>query len=128
MAKRIYKYKEDFPDMLIEHMGNGYSFQAFAGVIKVSERVLYDWLDQIPEFNEAYEEAKARCRAKWEQFGIEGMFMGGKDNPFNATVWVFNMKNRFGWTDKREDKVETKTQIVIQESQAKALNKLLENE
>lgn len=50
------------------------------------------------EFRVTVKEAQALCEVWWERRGRE-MAMG-KDG--NATVWIFNMKNRFGWRDKQE--------------------------
>lgn len=49
-------------------------------------------------------EAARRKRLKfWEELAIEG--------KINASVWTFNMKNRFGWRDRpesneKEDRIE----------------------
>lgn len=96
------KYKPEYCEMLIEHMASGLSYDTFPAVANCSLAVLYDWEKRHPEFLEAKKEAFNRNRLFWEKVGIEGMFMGGKDNPFNATVWIFNMKNRFSWRDKVE--------------------------
>ena len=37
--------------------------------------------------------------------------MGGKDNPFNSTIWIFNMKNRFNWRDKKETTVDVSDDV-----------------
>lgn len=106
-----YKYKKEYTDLLIKHMSEGLSFESFAGLIGVARSTLYDWVDTIPEFAAAKEEAWARSLLHWERVGKEGMFMGGKDNPFNATVWVFSMKNKFSWSDRVEQKVEGKMSL-----------------
>lgn len=87
-------------------MEKGLSFEAFAGLIKVSKQTLYTWCEKHAEFKEAKEIGEGLAHLWWERTGIEGLFMGGKDNPFNATVWVFSMKNRFGWRDKPKDEDE----------------------
>jgi hypothetical protein len=88
--------------MLIEHMAIGMSFESFAGIIGVCEDTIYEWAKVHKDFSEAKRHAFARNRVFWEQAGISGLYMGGKENPFNSTVWVFNMKNRFGWRDTKE--------------------------
>ena len=98
-------YKPEYCQQLIEHMAQGLSFESFAGIIGTCTQTIYNWLDKHPEFLEAKKQAFAQNRVFWEKAGLNGMFMGGKDNPFNATVWVFNMKNRFGWADKKETTV-----------------------
>lgn len=55
-------------------------------------------LEDSEDFRETVKEAKALCEHWWEERGRE-MAMG---EDGNATVWIFNMKNRFGWKDKTE--------------------------
>lgn len=42
-------------ELLIEHMSNGYSFEAFGGVVRVSRQTLYTWVGKYKEFAEAKE-------------------------------------------------------------------------
>ena len=53
----------------------------------------------LRETDRAYWIKKAHdlCRVWWERHGRK-MTTGEADG--NATVWIFNMKNRFGWNDK----------------------------
>jgi len=55
-------------------------------------------LEDSEDFRETVKEAKALSEHWWEERGRE-MAMGADGN---ATVWIFNMKNRFGWKDKTE--------------------------
>lgn len=55
-------------------------------------------LEDSEDFRETVKNAKALCEHWWEERGRE-MAMGSEGN---ATVWIFNMKNRFGWKDKTE--------------------------
>lgn len=95
------KYKPEFCKMLIEHMEQGFSYESFAGLIGVCKQTIYSF-EKHTEFLDSKKIAFEKNRLFWEKAGITGMFMGGKDNPFNSTVWVFNMKNRFNWSDKKE--------------------------
>jgi hypothetical protein len=81
-------------------MAEGYSFLSFGGVVDppVSTQTLYDWMEAHPEFLEARKKGESACRRWWETQGKIGMHM----KVFNSTVWIFNMKNRFKWTDKHE--------------------------
>jgi hypothetical protein len=106
------KYKPEYCQMLIDHMASGLSYECFGAVIDVARSTIYEW-EKIPEFSDAKKTAFDKNRMFWEKAGLNGMFMGGKDNPFNATVWVFNMKNRFNWRDKSDVKEESKQDINI---------------
>ena len=55
-------------------------------------------LEDSPEFRETIKNAKDLCECWWEDRGQEM----SKDGIGNATVWIFNMKNRFGWQDKSQ--------------------------
>lgn len=55
-------------------------------------------MEDEPLFQRAEKRRKALCRVWWEKRGRE--MAGGADG--NATVWIFNMKNRFGWRDKTD--------------------------
>lgn len=94
------KYKEEYCDMLIRHMESGLSFDSFAAVIKVNRDSLYEWVKVHPEFSDAQKEAYSQNLLFWEKIGISGMV--GRIPDFNATVWIFNMKNRHGWRDKQD--------------------------
>jgi len=95
-------YDPKFCQMLIDHMAGGLSFESFAGVIGTCRDTLYNWAKEYSEFFDAKKQGFAKNRLYWEKAGNAGMYMGGKENPFNATVWIFNMKNRFGWADRTE--------------------------
>src|SRR5688572_10998862 len=96
------KYKPEYPAELSKHFGKGGSYEAFAGVVGVAIQTLYDWEKRHPEFLAAKQEGVSLSQHVWEQIGMAGMT--GKISGFNATVWIFNMKNRFGWRDARDVK------------------------
>lgn len=101
--------------MLIDHMAKGYSYESFAGLIGVCKQTIYSF-EKYQEYLDSKKVAFEKNRLFWEKAGITGMFMGGKDNPFNSTVWVFNMKNRFNWSDKKEtthDITEKTSKLII---------------
>lgn len=55
-------------------------------------------LEDSEEFRIAEKERQALCEVWWERQGRK-MTVEGQGN---ATVWIFNMKNRFGWRDRQE--------------------------
>ena len=102
----VSKYKKEYCKLLIKHMETGYSFETFGAGIEVAPSTLYNWVDAHPEFKEAKKIAFAKCQMFWEKMGMEGIFMGGKDNPFQAGMWNFNMGARFRWSNKVEQKID----------------------
>ncbi len=92
-------FKKEYCSQLIDHMDKGYSFESFAGIIGIARSTLYRWEKHL-EFKEAKEIGFAKCLLFWEKIGIDACM--GKIMGFNGTSYVFNMKNRFNWKDKRE--------------------------
>ena len=86
-------YKEEFDDMLIKHMAEGESFEAFAAVINVSRTTLYNWVEHIPSFSHAKQIGTPKALRHWERAGMWGTF--GKVKNFNANSWKYSMANRF---------------------------------
>jgi len=105
-------YKPEYCDALIEHMKGGLSFESFAGRCGVCKQTLYAWCEAHKEFNEAKAIGESLSLLWWEQAGKAGLLgqtVKQADGTvvnfksFNATVWIFSMKNRFGWRDRHPD-------------------------
>ena len=90
---------------VIKYMSKGYSKEACAGLFGISKQTFYNWASKHPEFLDAIKRGETASLLYWERTGLEGVQSG---NKFNATVWIFNMKNRFGWRDKKELGIESK--------------------
>ena len=91
-------YKPEYCQKLIDHMTGGLSIEAFAALIPCSKATIYNWVKIYPEFLNAKKIGEGYSRLFWEKAGIEGMYAPN----FSASVWIFNLKNRFGWVDKKE--------------------------
>ena len=87
--------KDNTPKLLIEHMREGNSFISFCARHSIPRRTAYNWLEKHPEFKEAKEIGDKEAQSWWEDLGRTLALKG------NSAVYIFNMKNRFGWTDKR---------------------------
>lgn len=100
-AGRPTKYRPEYCQQIIDHMAQGLSKEAFAGAIGVHKETIYNWAEANPEFSDAIKNGEQVCRLFWESLGIQGAT--GSD-AFNATAWIFNMKNRFHeeWRDRHE--------------------------
>ena len=90
-------------------MSKGFSFESFGAVAKTSKDTLYEWVKKYPEFADAKNEATSFCRMFWERLGVAAIISRsehqGGSKSLNSAVWIFNMKNRFGWRDKQPDEV-----------------------
>jgi hypothetical protein len=94
------KYKKEFDELLIKHMESGMSFMSFAALVGVNVDTLYEWERKQKSFSEAKQVAFNKNLLFWERLGVAGT--AGKIHNFNSTTWIFNMKNRHGWRDRRE--------------------------
>lgn len=110
-AGRPTKYKEEYCDMLIDHMAEGYSFETFGAVVDVCKDTLYEWVKVHEEFSDAFKRAKLKCQMTWEKAGgIDAL----SAERFNAGLYKLHMVNRFGWADKKEVSVPEDSSIKIE--------------
>lgn len=83
-------------------MSRGYSYESFAGVIRVHVSIMYDWEARHWEWKRAKEEAFAACRLWWEKQVVDNIL-----NPqLQGSVWTINMQNRFGWKTKAHNEID----------------------
>lgn len=87
-------------ELVCEHIASGLSQDSFPEADwDTVERYIRDFPDDFPA--EKLKMAARRNRLYWETRGICGM--NGDIPGFNATAWIFNMKNRFkDWNDTRQ--------------------------
>ena len=64
----------------------------------IGESAWYTLMEDSEEFRQAEEMRLALSEVWWHKQG-RAMVTGGQGN---SAVWIFNMKNRFGWRDKQE--------------------------
>lgn len=95
-------YKPEYCEALIEHMKKGYSFESFGATMGISRDNVYEWAKKHPEFSEAKKLALDQSLLYWERQGKKGLWSHARGKQFNATVWIFNMKNRHNWRDNKE--------------------------
>ncbi|NQX99779.1 MAG: hypothetical protein HRT70_01350 [Flavobacteriaceae bacterium] len=98
-------YREEYAEMLIQHMSQGMTYTSFAGhpEVRVNVDTLYNWEKLHPAFSEAKSIGKAASEYFLLEAGHSSLF--DKQN-FNTTMWYMMMKNMHGWRDKQETTVE----------------------
>lgn len=115
-AGRPTDYKPEYCKKLIAHMTKGLSFESFAASIDSCKQTLYGWVDKFPEFLDAKRKGESKSLEWWEKAGQEGLWSeitydaNGKPESrkvLNATIWIFNMKNRHKWRDRHDVDVKT---------------------
>ena len=75
--------------------GSAVEMQCMVGVARSAWETL---LEDSEDFRSTVKSAQALCQVWWERQGRK--MTTGADG--NATVWIFNMKNRFSWHDKQQ--------------------------
>lgn len=95
------KYRADFPGRALKLMRAGASLCEVAADLGISEETIHVWKrdGKHKAFSEALASGVSLAQAWWERLGRAGA--AGKVNVQPA-VWIFTMKNRFEWTDKKE--------------------------
>lgn len=80
-------------------MADGYSIDCFPGA---SVKTIRAYVKAFPEDfpPEKLERAAREGLLVWERLGLAGV--KGELAKFNATAWIFNMKNRAAWRDRIE--------------------------
>jgi len=98
-AGRPTKYKPEMCKKVIEFGKQGMSKCEIGVRLDISHDTFCRWQKENTKFSEAVKEAMRHSQAWWEEKGREATF-GGVDG-FNATSYIFNMKNRFRdeWND-----------------------------
>lgn len=97
-------YKPEFCEKVIELGELGASLTEMAASIGVRASAFNNWRKKYPEFEEAVEHAQMLSQTWWEKTGRSRVF---NDDPFNATAYIFTMKNMFRetWADVRETRM-----------------------
>jgi hypothetical protein len=95
------KYKKGYADQLPELFAHGESVAEVAHSLDITKETFFQWVKAHTEFAKAYQKGKDIAEAWWEKTARESLILG-KGERFNSGVWVFVMKNKFGWKDKTE--------------------------
>jgi hypothetical protein len=85
------KYDPRFCELVLDLGAKGKSKAQMAATIGIDRGTLNEWVDVHPEFSRAINAALDLSLARWETIGQEHMLRPG----FNATAFIFQMKNRF---------------------------------
>ncbi len=93
----------DIPDnwehIMCDAAQNGASAVELRCMLGVSKDAWKTLIEDYPEFSSTVKKAHDLCQVWWERCGRK---MSCGEAQGNATTWIFNMKNRFGWNDKAQ--------------------------
>lgn len=93
------KYDPAMCDVLVQCGEQGMGRAEMAAELGITRQTLNEWCSTNPEFSDAVKRALDLSQAWWERKGREGAI--GMVDGFNATGYIFQMKNRFRdeWSD-----------------------------
>ena len=95
------KYTPDMCEQVIELGKQGKTLKGMAARLGIEYETLNEWRKTNKPFSDAIKTALALSQEWWEELGQLGA--AGQIEGFNATSFIFNMKNRF-----REDQTDTR--------------------
>ena len=89
-------------DVVIKCGKKGQTLAEMASALGVDRATVTDWRNKHPAFSSAVKRGLEEAQAWWERKGREATF--GAVPGFNATSWIFNMKNRCAddWKDRHD--------------------------
>lgn len=128
------KYKMQFCLDLIDHMAEGFSFESFAGKIRVGIRTIYEWAETYSEFGLAKDVGQGAALEYWERLykaSSTGVGLRVKDidgelkivKP-DKTLLIFALKTRFHkiWGEKMAVAATEDDQFTLEFNNAKTSN------
>lgn len=108
-AGRPTLYDPKYCDEVVDFMGQGYSYTAFAGHLRINLDTLYEWQKVHPEFSEATKIARqVRCAT------LEREMLESDVSP-RITARIFALKNAapHEWRDKPDDNEALKDALTV---------------
>lgn len=84
------KYKPEYCDRLIAHMGKPASFESFASQVDVDRDTLYEWRKVHKDFSDAHKKGKMACLNTFE---MQLRLIGSGKLKGNIAAVIFHMKN-----------------------------------
>lgn len=129
---RPIKYDPSMCDVVLKLAESGASKVEMVVELGIARSTFYKWQEDFPEFGEAVKVATDISQAWWERMGRTAVF-GGVDS-FNASSYIFTMKNRFrnDYADSLalknetpEDKLKIETETTLKESDRELIKRFL---
>lgn len=108
-AGRPTKYTKEMCDVVVALMKVGASKAEVCAELDICHETFQNYQTKHKEFSEAVKKGEQLSMAWWEREGRINL----KEKDFSYTGWYMNMKNRFGWADKQETKIEGKLTVNI---------------
>jgi transposase len=104
------KYSKKLAKKLPELFTEGKSVVEVCVELGIWKDTFYRWAKEHPEFSDAYQRGLDLSQAWWERLGRGG---ASGEMDIQPTTWIFNMKNRFHWTDRVEQNIDLNGEVNI---------------
>ena len=111
------KFKPEYCDLLLQVFEEGGTLACFCARVDISADTFYKWMKAQPTFSEAHGRAIARAENFMISKGLH--MMNSPSGLYNSKIWELMMKNRFGWSDKKEVKTEADIKVTATPISAK---------
>lgn len=95
-------YKPEYCQVVIDFMDKGYSKEATAGHLSISKYTLYEWIKKYPDFANAVHIGETKSQVTWEKKAVDHAVHTKDGKRLDSRIYALQMKNRFGWSDKKE--------------------------
>lgn len=92
------KYNPDYCQRAIDLLKEGADIAELAYEFDVVQSTIYEWAKNNKEFSEAIKIGRDVAEGWWKKTGRTNIY----NKEFNTALWYINMKNRYGWADKKE--------------------------
>lgn len=92
-------YTDALPEKVLAEMSSGRSRVEVCAILGIHPRTFNKWMkdEGKEEFQWAVELGEQLCYQWW--MNTSRAIIDGKRDKYNATLWIFCMKNLFGWRD-----------------------------
>lgn len=89
-------YSPDFIDIVPNVIKDGETLNALCVELHICKDTMRVWREENPAFDTAIKAALCNSELWWERLGKDRI----GDKEFNATLYIVQMRNRFGWMGK----------------------------
>ena len=96
------KYSPKLCALLPSMFANGESVSEVCAELGIHKDTFFEWVKTYKDFSDSYKKGLELSEAWWTKLGRSGAMGRTKIQP---ATWIFNMKNRFKWTDRIEQVV-----------------------
>jgi hypothetical protein len=95
---------KDWKEWILREMGEGASLVEVYAYLDISDKTLKRLMDDNEDFFRTIKKGIKISESWWQNKGRKSL----ENKDFNYTGWYMNMRNRFGWADKKNIDVTTK--------------------